>query len=79
MAANANHINSFSNDFPVFPSQRKVVVEKMCPMLRTVFHIDFMLNEWCSRPQICTVRLYWAGDNLGFEMNYVVNHALAQD
>ena len=23
------------------------------------------MNEWCFRPQCCTVRLYWAGDNLG--------------
>ena len=22
-------------------------------------------NEWCFRPRFCTVRLYWAGDNLG--------------
>ena len=25
-------------------------------------------NEWCFRPQFCTVRLYWAGDNLGTMM-----------
>ena len=22
-------------------------------------------NDWCFKPRICTVRLYWAGDNLG--------------
>ena len=27
-------------------------------------HIQGM-NEWCFRPRFCTVRLYWAGDNLG--------------
>ena len=23
------------------------------------------MNEWCFRPRLCTLRLYWAGDNLG--------------
>ena len=23
------------------------------------------MNKWCFRPRFCTVRLYWAGDNLG--------------
>ena len=22
-------------------------------------------NDWCFKPQFCTVRLSWAGDNLG--------------
>ena len=27
------------------------------------------------RPRFCTVRLYWAEDNLANEMNFVTNHA----
>ena len=33
-------------------------------------HIVMKMNEWCFRPRFCTVRLYWAGDNLGFTHLY---------
>ena len=26
---------------------------------------NYCYHEWCFRPRFCTVRLYWAGDNLG--------------
>ena len=29
-----------------------------------IFHI-MKWNDWCFKPWCCTVRLYWAGDNLG--------------
>ena len=28
-------------------------------------------NKWCFRPRFCTVRLNWAADNMGNEMNFV--------
>ena len=30
------------------------------------------MNEWCFRPWICTVRLYWTGTTTN-EMNFVMN------
>ena len=31
-----------------------------------MLHIwNWKWNEWCFRPQFCTARLYWVGDNLG--------------
>ena len=35
------------------------------------------MNDWCFRPQFCTVRLYWSGYNLGWwnEMNFIRSHA----
>ena len=33
-------------------------------------------NEWCFRPLVCTVRLYWAGTTSANEMNFVLNHVL---
>ena len=30
-----------------------------------------MINDWCFRPRFCTIRLYWAGDNL-----VVYNHCV---
>ena len=32
----------------------------------SLFHMWWM-NKWCFRPQFCTVRLYWAGENLGLK------------
>ena len=28
-------------------------------------YVEMKLNEWCFRSRFCTVRLYWAEDNLG--------------
>ena len=33
----------------------------ICVVIRTM-----ITNGWCFRPQSCTVRLYWADDNLGY-------------
>ena len=33
-------------------------------------------NGWCFGPWFCTVRIYWARDNMVNEMNFVMNHAL---
>ena len=33
---------------------------------RAFDHDLFRMNEWCFRPRFCTVRLNWAGDNLGW-------------
>ena len=34
------------------------------------------MNDWCFRPQLCTVRLCWAGRTWANEMNFGMNHAL---
>ena len=36
------------------------------------------MNDWCYRPRFCTVRLYWAGDNLG-EWDWLRIMPLVQD
>ena len=30
-----------------------------------VYHQQMKWNDWCFRPRFCTVRLYWAWENLG--------------
>ena len=41
----------------------------------TMAQVSIRMNEWCFRPQFCSVMLYWARANLSNEMNFVMNHA----
>ena len=43
-----------------WPSVRRVTIVLRMPPYKK------LKSEWCFRLQYCTVRLYWAGDNLGY-------------
>ena len=59
--AYAPHYRStaFSTEIPVcdFPSEISFNIQEE--------KLQILVNDWCFRPRFCTVRLYWAGDNLG--------------
>ena len=58
----SNYTSTMYNSFYEF------IVIIWCLLRCSTFYYDTVRikwNDWCFRPQPCTVRLYWAGHNLG--------------
>ena len=60
----ANDMNFYMNYAPGGGSNTRLV-DLQSSMLPLCCGSPTWMNEWCFRPQICIVRLYWAGDILG--------------